>query len=793
MKASPITHGTLAIALLLLPFSSLISQDCPNGVQLIADTLLCETGTLPTQELLANYTDDGTVLSFAWAPAAQFTDPGSAQTTFNATASTEVILTVESLGDELIQNGDFSLGDTGFTSDYTWGNSMSSIGPLADEGQYRISNNPQATHSQYAPCTDHTSQSGNMMVVNGLGEPSNVWCQVVTIDADTDYAFSAWVTSVVSQNPAQLQFSINGQLIGQPFEATGSLCNWQDFQAGWNSGTATSAEICIENVNLSPAGNDFAIDDISFRALCTSSDTVMVNIVDSGTAAFTVPAEICQLDETYVLDDLLDPGAVPGGTWQLDGQPVTEFNSSQLTTGSHELVYEINPGVCLVGETRTFIIQPPQEAGAFAMMPDAICLGTALQSDALPTNLSGNDPGGEWIGPAGFPAGLLNPNSGVLSLEGAPAGTYEFAYLLPDVGVCPADSAVTSLTLHPEISVEAEEEYIIDCFEPRTTILPSLRPIANYDVAWYNIGSPTTPVATGLSFTTGTAGGYRVVATDPNTGCAAEGFLTVTSNIADIALTISADSLDCDVETRDGVLRIESVTGGEGPYVYSFNGGGFVRDTVYDNLVPNRGYTLVAQDINGCADTVTYNFFDPADWTLDLATDGNPVVNFGESVKLVVNTTLPTEEIESLTWDPVPPNCESCLETVVRPDSITNYLVTIENRYGCVQADSLSVLIFIGKLVYTPTAFSPNGDGLNDTFTLLGGEGVVDIELLEIFSRWGELLYQGTGLDPRDINTGWDGKIRGEPAPPGAYLYRAQVRLFDERLFEFEGVINLVR
>ena len=793
MKASPIFPGTLAIALLLLPLTYAAGQNCPNGVQLIPDTLLCQPGSFPAAELLANYTDDGTVLSFSWAPAGQFSDPTSAQATFNATADTEVILTVESLSPELIQNGDFSLGDQGFSSDYTWGNSMSSIGPLADEGQYRITKNPQATHSQYAPCTDHTSQDGNMMVVNGLGQPSNVWCQTVTIDTDTDYSFSAWVTSVVSQNPAQLQFSINGQLIGQPFQASSSLCNWQNFQADWNSGTATSAEICVENVNLSPAGNDFALDDISFRAICTSADTVMVNIVDSGTAAFTVPAAICQLDATYVLDEFLDPGALTGGTWQLDGQPATEFNAGQLATGSHTLVYEINPGACLIGETRTFSIQSPQEAGAFATMPEPICLGTVLQSAALPDNLSGNDPGGEWISPGGFPAALLNTTSGVLTLDGAPAGTFEFAYVLPDVGVCPADSAVTSLTLHPEISIQTEEEYLIDCFEPRTTILPTLRPIANYDVEWYNPGSPTVPLARGLGFTTGTAGTYRVVATDPLTGCSAEGSVMVISNIADVELTLSADSLDCDVSTRDGVVRVESVTGGEGPYVFSFNGGGFVRDTVYENLVPNRGYTVVAQDINGCADTVTYNFFDPADWTIDLITEGNPVVNFGESVKLVVNTTLPTAEIETLTWEPVPPNCESCLETVVRPDSITQYSVTIENRYGCVQADSLRVLIFIGKLVYTPTAFSPNGDGLNDTFTLLGGEGVEGIELLEVFSRWGEVLYQGVGLDPRNINEGWNGKIRNELAPPGAYLYRAKVRLFDERLFEFEGIINLVR
>lgn len=793
MKASLFTTGSVAFALLCLSPGWITAQNCPNGLSLIQDTLLCQPGPLPAQQLIAGYTGTEPLVSVSWSPAERFTDPNSVQTTYNAAQTAQVQITVQSLGPNLITNGDFSQGDTGFTSDYTPGNSMSNLGPLADKGQYLVSNNPSATQSQFAPCTDHTSQGGNMMVVNGFDEPSDVWCQVVTVDPETDYQFQSWVVSVVSQNPARLQFSINDQLIGSPFTATSTLCNWQSFDALWNSGTATSAEICVENVNLSAAGNDFALDDISFRPICTATDSVTVNVVDGGTAAFTVPTELCRLDQTFVLDDFLDSSALTSGTWQLDGQPATEFNSGQLTAGTHQLVYEITAGTCQAGQTRSFTIQAPQEAGTFPADPLTLCLGETLQSDRLATSLSDNQPGGSWLPLGSFPAARIDPATGRLDLDGATAGTYDFGYVLSDNGICPADTARGSFTLHPEITIEMADEFIIDCFEPRTTILPTLRPIATYTAEWYSTGSPNTPLGQGISFTADMAGAYRVAVTDPATGCAAEDFTSVVSNIAEISLSVSADSLDCDKTTADGVLRVDAVSGGEGPYVFSFNGRGFTRDSVYTDLPPNRGYDLITQDINGCTDTVRYDFFDPADWDLELATVGNPIVNFGESVKLVVNTTLPADRIETLTWEPLPPNCENCLEATVRPDSITKYLVTVRSEYGCVRTDSLSVLIFIGKLVYTPTAFSPNGDGVNDTFTLLGGQGVDDIELLEVYSRWGELLYQGVGLDPSNLSQGWDGKIRGEPAPPGAYLYRAKVRLFDQRLFEFEGAINLLR
>jgi gliding motility-associated-like protein len=66
--------------------------------------------------------------------------------------------------------------------------------------------------------------------------------------------------------------------------------------------------------------------------------------------------------------------------------------------------------------------------------------------------------------------------------------------------------------------------------------------------------------------------------------------------------------------------------------------------------------------------------------------------------------------------------------------------------------------------IYIPNAFTPNGDGINDTFGVKG-EGIKDFRLL-IFNRWGEVIFEST--EPRKQ---WDGRVSGEPVQQGTYVY----------------------
>ncbi|MCB0598801.1 MAG: gliding motility-associated C-terminal domain-containing protein [Lewinellaceae bacterium] len=263
------------VGLIVLTTASLRAQNCNETLNAGADAAVCQAGE--NVPLNASFSG-GAPLSVSWAPADGLSSTNSLQTTATVNATTTYTLTVRSVTSQnLIFNGNFSAGDNGFDSDYIYGTG-GSVGLLTQEGQYAIATNPRNTHNQFVNCGDHTGGNGNMMVVNGSGMPDSVWCQTVTVQPNTEYAFSAWVTSVVSQNPADLQFFINGFPLGTQYDAAPNTCNWQQFSQFWASGGATSARICIVNVNENPAGNDFALDDITFNPVCEYQDSVTLTL-----------------------------------------------------------------------------------------------------------------------------------------------------------------------------------------------------------------------------------------------------------------------------------------------------------------------------------------------------------------------------------------------------------------------------------------------------------------------------------------------------------------------------------
>lgn len=74
--------------------------------------------------------------------------------------------------------------------------------------------------------------------------------------------------------------------------------------------------------------------------------------------------------------------------------------------------------------------------------------------------------------------------------------------------------------------------------------------------------------------------------------------------------------------------------------------------------------------------------------------------------------------------------------------------------------------------VYAPTAFSPNGDGINEVFSVLVAGNIPPVWYqLDIFDRWGKLIYQ-----TNDQSIGWDGTLNGQPVPEGAYAWQVRYR-----------------
>ena len=116
------------------------------------------------------------------------------------------------------------------------------------------------------------------------------------------------------------------------------------------------------------------------------------------------------------------------------------------------------------------------------------------------------------------------------------------------------------------------------------------------------------------------------------------------------------------------------------------------------------------------------------------------------------------------------------------------YNVTVTNEFGCSDSDTIKVTINYSTPPFIPDAFSPNQDFVNETWFVKGLVPSNDLFVVQIFNRWGEMLFES-----QDVNFNWDGTYKTKPAPEGAYVYRIHTR--DCRGFEreYEGQFILFR
>ena len=245
--------------------STLMLAQCDSVLTLGSDTVICELDSVFLDASLA------CALSYEW-------QDGNSNPNYVVTQSGNYSCNVVIQGTNLTQNGDFESGNTLFTTSYVpgtggpWGN-------LSNEGTYAIATDPNDTHINFSSCGDHTSGSGNMMVVNGSTiQNTTVWSQAIAVEEDTDYQMATWLISCVSDNPGTLKFAINGIGIGSSFASPSTTCSWTEFTEEWNSGSNTNITFSIVSQGGFAGGNDYALDDITFFKIKEVTDTIVVEV-----------------------------------------------------------------------------------------------------------------------------------------------------------------------------------------------------------------------------------------------------------------------------------------------------------------------------------------------------------------------------------------------------------------------------------------------------------------------------------------------------------------------------------
>ena len=297
---------------------------------------------------------------------------------------------------------------------------------------------------------------------------------------------------------------------------------------------------------------------------------------------------------------------------------------------------------------------------------------------------------------------------------------------------------------------------------------------------------------TGSSLLVDAAGVYFLQVTNTSNGCSAIDLTIVSENTNyPTALKMFADPPGCD--GKPGMVRVEEVQGGTGPYVYSIdNGFTFRTSNQFNQLYPGQ-YKLIVQDANGCEYEETLDFPELPGLNVQLGPDID--LEFGASTTLTAHIDVPYSEIDTVIWSPADQLTltKDLFKVIIDPYSEIVYTVTVINKYGC--EDRSSIVIRIGDpRLWAPNAFSPNReDGDNDRFLIFAADNTVEqIKTMQIYDRWGNVVFRKDDIQPNDEKQGWDGYCRGKLVNPGVFVWWAEVVLLDGQKIIMKGDVTVV-
>lgn len=232
------------------------------------------------------------------------------------------------------------------------------------------------------------------------------------------------------------------------------------------------------------------------------------------------------------------------------------------------------------------------------------------------------------------------------------------------------------------------------------------------------------------------------------------------ANVPFVPLTANAccDTIVC---TGESVTMQVTGTATYPPPAYAWSNSS--TDSVFTEAIfNNKVYNVTATDHRGCEVVNTLNAVVPP-VNVSIVADPDSGILLGGTVQL----TAYTATVSTYQWAPTESlNNAQIYNPVAQPDVTTNYCVTATDQYGCTATACKTVELLLPD-VKVPDAFSPNGDGVNDVFTIFEGN-YADIFDIKIYNRWGEVVFSSPN------NKAWDGTFKGKLQNAGSYVCKVE-------------------
>lgn len=487
-------------------------------------------------------------------------------------------------------------------------------------------------------------------------------------------------------------------------------------------------------------------------------DSILVRIFAPNLS--DTPQQFCSSDSPVLLAN-----AIPGGTWSGPGITDAEiglFDPSIADEGSY-YVYWNNPSGC--GDS-IFVTVEKEVVPVISGIDSEYCYqdyDVEFETEPFGGLLSGS-----------LATNIFNPS--VLG-----EGNYEVVYtIIPDI--CPENSTSVDFTVYPPITLQPLEATVNPvCFEEASTIVAEVAggfEENGITYAWSN-GGPN--AASNSSTYTET--------------------ITVTLLVDDGCSTPQTENIEIEVFPRFEYLTTTSDTlcpGEEGfidleitpsdTYLVTWNGdpgnpafydgeaGSTVEISMTDENGCNRDTSVV---IPAYTEPLALFSISPEDACIPFESIGN--IAFRDASSNALSGTWYFGDGNSA--DLIPG--ESVGHVYENAGQYTVSL-SVSNEGECTDSTSVQLCILPPDPVFVPDIFSPNDDGKNDTLYVRG----LFISRLEfrVYNRWGEVVFE-----TNSPSRGWDGQLRGVPAPSGSYYYTLSAYVGTATRVERVGEVVLIR
>jgi gliding motility-associated-like protein len=286
------------------------------------------------------------------------------------------------------------------------------------------------------------------------------------------------------------------------------------------------------------------------------------------------------------------------------------------------------------------------------------------------------------------------------------------------------------------------------------------------------------------------AGNYLVTVTDSR-GCSKTAQYVINRPPPIVIGVETKTDFNCETKYVKQTF-VAQVSGGVPPYQLTWSSG-TISGTNNEMMNTNQNGTVVlgVTDNLGCTANYTFNVAIPKLGTPSFTTSSYSYATFGtfSIMDPIQFTNTATADYISTSWDFGDGSVsseENPLHSYVKEGS---YVVTqtVTYPFGCIYTHVVTLIIDKGYKLMVPNGFTPNGDGINETFKP-AFFGLKSLQL-DVYDTWGELIFTEKG----ETLYGWDGKIKEKESENGNYYYKVKGTTFYGKIINENGPFTLIK